>query len=207
MKAILTISSAQSTDIKQLMERAASAGSDNGLSGNYLTVVTPIIIQKQVNEQSNPYGAFITLLFDKSGKYVKSGSVSISRTQRTENLCDALPENCTVEMTRAFPQVEVIAGSSRTNGKSAYETVKGWFDSKAVIEKIGEKNIVSLGFKAQTPTMDGARIKKANLFAPNVNEAVFEQIPEVLKELIDPSQDANVKSHFEAANIEIPYSR
>ena len=42
MKAKLTVANAKSSEIKELMAIAASAGSDNGLSPNYFSVPSPI---------------------------------------------------------------------------------------------------------------------------------------------------------------------
>ena len=47
MKAKLTVANAKSSEIKELMAIAASAGSDNGLSPNYFSVPSPIIDLKQ----------------------------------------------------------------------------------------------------------------------------------------------------------------
>lgn len=206
------IADARSTEVKNLMLQAAASGSDNGLSANYLTVVLPIVQSKKVNEQSKPYGAFTTLLFNpETLEFVKSGSVSISGIQRTYNTCDldSLPEGMTLEGVRALPTVEVIAGSSRTNGKSAYETVKDWFIGKKVIEKVEQKNIVQIAFDRATsqPVIEGTTIRKKYVFTPSIKEALFEKVSEILKELIEPSQDESVKSHFEAAGLELPYTR
>lgn len=128
MKAKINVLSANSDKVKKFMETAASAGSDNGLSANYLTVVLPIIEEKTIRTNGVTFGAFMTMLFNPENlEFVKFGSVSIAGVQRTANLCESenLPDGCTLDMVRAMPQIEIIAGSSRTNGKSAYETVKG----------------------------------------------------------------------------------
>lgn len=210
MKAKIQIASAKSSEIKKLMETAASAGSDNGLSPNYLTVVLPIVEEKKIRNTTNTFGAFLTLLFDpETGSYVKNGSVSIAGTQRTANLCESenLPEGCTLEMVRKMPQVEIIAGSSRTNGKSAYETVKGWFESKQVISKLEQKRVVNLEFKDGAPTMEGSRTRMRWIFESIPNETIYAQIGDILKEIFEPSMDENVRSHFAAANMELPYER
>ncbi len=210
MKAKLTVASANSTEIKKLMDTAASAGSDNGLSANYLTVVLPIVEEKTIRNTTNKFGAFVTLLFNpENGEFVKTGSISIAGTQRTANLCESetLPEGCTLDMVRKMPLIEIIAGSSRTNGKSAYETVKGWFDGKQVLRKLEQKRVVNLQFKDGQPTVEGATVRQRWTFEPVENAEIYAKIGDVMKELFEPSQDENLKSHFAAANIDLPFTR
>ena len=60
-----------------------------------------------------------------------------------------------------MPQVEIIAGSSRQNGKSAYETIETWWKEKRVIAPIEQKNCVNIGFDANgQPTMEGTTVRK-----------------------------------------------
>lgn len=211
MKAKLTVANAKSSEIKELMAIAASAGSDNGLSPNYFSVPSPIIEPKTIRGGAKPYAAFVTLLFNpETLEFVKIGSVSVRGVQRTANVCesDTLPENCTLEMIRKMPQVEIIAGSSRQNGKSAYETIETWWKGKRVIAPIEQKNCVNIGFDANgQPTIEGTTVRKRWLFEAKVNEKIYEKVGEVLKELYDASQDENLKSHFDAANIELPFTR
>ena len=211
MKAKLVVASAQSSEIKTLMATAASAGSDNGLSANYLTVVTPIIDKRTIAGRANPYGVFITLLFNPDNlEFVKTGTISIAATQKTANLCESedLPEECTIEMIRKMPTVEIIAGSSRTNGKSAYETVKGWWEGKQIIAKLEQKRVVNIAFTTEgQPTMEGTRTRERWIFQPVKNEEIYKKVNDVLKELYDASQDENLKTHFEAAGIDFPIAR
>lgn len=107
-----------------------------------------------------------------------------------------------------MPQVEIIAGSSRQNGKSAYETIETWWKEKRVIAPIEQKNCVNIGFDANgQPTMEGTTVRKRWLFEAKVNEKIYEKVGEVLRELYDASQDENLKSHFDAANIDLPFTR
>ena len=65
---------------------------------------------KQFDGGANLYAAFVTLLFNpETLEFVKIGSVSVRGVQRTANVCesDTLPENCTLEMIRKMPQVEI----------------------------------------------------------------------------------------------------
>lgn len=211
MKAKLVVASAKSEEIRKLMGTAASAGSDNGLSPNYLSVITPIIDKRTITGRQTTYGVFITLLFNPDNlEFVKTGTISIAATQRTANLCESeeLPEGCTIEMIRKMPTVEIISGSSRMNGKSAYETVKGWWDAKQVIQKLEQKRVVNLAFDANgQPTMEGTRTRERWTFEPVTNEEIYKKVGEVLKELYDASQDENLKTHFEAAGIDFPIAR
>lgn len=210
MKAKINVLSANSDKVKKFMETAASAGSDNGLSANYLTVVLPIIEEKTIRTNGVTFGAFMTMLFNPENlEFVKFGSVSIAGVQRTANLCESenLPEGCTLDMVRAMPQIEIITGSSRTNGKSAYETVKGWFDNKQVLQALEQKNVVSLQFENGQPTINGATVRKRWTFEPKVKEEIFAKIGEIMKESFEPSQDENLKSHFAAANMDLPFTR
>lgn len=210
MKAKINVLSANSDKVKKFMETAASAGSDNGLSANYLTVVLPIIEEKTIRTNGVTFGAFMTMLFNPENlEFVKFGSVSIAGVQRTANLCESenLPDGCTLDMVRAMPQIEIIAGSSRTNGKSAYETVKGWFDNKQVLRALEQKNVVSLQFENGQPTINGATVRKRWTFEPKVKEEIFAKIGEIMKESFEPSQDENLKSHFAAANMDLPFTR
>ena len=87
MKAKINVLSANSDKVKKFMETAASAGSDNGLSANYLTVVLPIIEEKTIRTNGVTFGAFMTMLFNPENlEFVKFGSVSIAGVQRTANL-------------------------------------------------------------------------------------------------------------------------
>lgn len=210
MKAKINVLSANSDKVKNYMNTAASAGSDNGLSANYLTVVLPIIEERTIRTNGVTFGAFVTMLFSpETMEFVKFGSVSIAGVQRTANVCESetLPENCTIEMVRKMPQIEIISGSSRTNGKSAYETVKQWFENKQVLQALEQKNVVSLQFKDGQPTIDGATVRQRWTFEPKVKEEIFAKIGDILKESFEPSQDENVKSHFAAANMDLPYKR
>ena len=210
MKAKINVLSANSDKVKKFMETAASAGSDNGLSANYLTVVLPIIEEKTIRTNNVTFGAFMTMLFNpETLDFVKFGSVSIAGVQRTANLCEseALPDGCTLDMVRAMPQIEIITGSSRTNGKSAYETVKGWFDNKQALQALEQKNVVSLQFENGQPTINGATVRKRWTFEPKAKEEIFAKIGEIMKESFESSQDENLKSHFAAANIDLPFTR
>lgn len=210
MKAKLTVANVKSDKIKNLMNSAASAGSDNGLSPNYLTVVLPVIEEKQIRGAANSYGAFLTLLFNPDNlEFVKTGSVSIAGVQRTANVCESenLPEGCTLDMVRAMPQVCIIADSSRTNGKSAYETVKGWFDNSEVLKPMEQKRVVNLQFVNNAPTIEGATVRNRWTFNHVKNEEVYKKIGDVMKELFEPSEDENLKNHFEAANMVLPFTR
>ena len=92
MKAKLTVANAKSSEIKELMAIAASAGSDNGLSPNYFSVPTPIIEPKTIRGGAKPYAAFVTLLFNPENlEFVKIGSVSVRGVQRTANVCENDP--------------------------------------------------------------------------------------------------------------------
>lgn len=210
MKAKINVLSANSDKVKKYMETAASAGSDNGLSANYLTAVLPIIEERTIRANGVTFGAFVTMLFNpETLDFVKFGSVSIAGVQRTANVCESetLPENCTLEMVRAMPQIEIIAGSSRQNGKSAFETIKGWFDNKQVLQALEQKNVVSLQFENGQPTINGATVRQRWTFEPVENAEIYAKIGDILKESFEPSQDENVKSHFAAANMELPYKR
>ena len=210
MKAKINVLSANSDKVKNYMNTASSAGSDNGLSANYLTVVLPIIEERTIRTNGVTFGAFTTMLFNAENlDFVKFGSVSIAGVQRTANLCESetLPENCTLDMVRKMPQIEIIAGSTRTNGKSSYETVKGWFDSKQVLQALEQKNVVSLQFENGQPTINGATVRQRWTFEPKAKEEIYAKIGDILKESFEPSQDENVRSHFAAANIELPYTR
>lgn len=210
MKAKINVLSANSDKVKKFMETAASAGSDNGLSANYLTVVLPIIEERTIRTNNVTFGAFLTMLFNPDTlDFVKFGSVSIAGVQRTANVCESetLPENCTLEMVRKMAQIEIISGSSRTNGKSAFETIKGWFDNKQVLQALEQKNVVSLQFENGQPTINGATVRQRWTFEPVENAEIYAKIGEILKESFEPSQDENVKSHFAAANMELPYQR
>lgn len=210
MKAKINVLSANSDKVKNYMNTAASAGSDNGLSANYLTVVLPIIEERTIRTNGVTFGAFVTMLFNpETAEFVKFGSVSIAGVQRTANVCesDNLPENCTIDMVRKMPQIEIIAGSSRTNGKSAYETVKQWFDNKQTLRKLEQKNVVNLQFENGQPTINGATVRQRWTFEPTENVEIYAKIGDILKESFEPSMDENVKSHFAAANMELPYQR
>lgn len=210
MKAKINVLSANSDKVKKFMETAASAGSDNGLSANYLTVVLPIIEERTIRTNNVTFGAFLTMLFNSENlEFVKFGSVSIAGVQRTANVCESetLPENCTLEMVRKMAQIEIISGSSRTNGKSAFETIKGWFVNKQVLQALEQKNVVSLQFENGQPTINGATVRQRWTFEPVENAEIYAKIGEILKESFEPSQDENVKSHFAAANMELPYQR
>lgn len=210
MKAKINVLSANSDKVKNYMNTASSAGSDNGLSANYLTVVLPIIEEKTIRTNGVTFGAFVTMLFNPENlEFVKFGSVSIAGVQRTANVCESetLPENCTIEMVRKMPQIEIIAGSSRQNGKSAYETIKGWFVDKQVLRKLEQKNVVSLQFENGQPTINGATVRQRWTFEPTENAEIYAKIGEIMKESFEPSQDENLKSHFAAANMDLPFTR
>lgn len=210
MKAKINVLSANSDKVKNYMNTAASAGSDNGLSANYLTVVLPIIEERTIRTNGVTFGAFVTCLFNpETLEFVKFGSVSIAGVQRTANVCESetLPEGCTIEMVRKMPQIEIISGSSRQNGKSAYETIRGWFVDKQVLRKLEQKNVVSLQFENGQPTINGASVRQRWTFEPTENAEIYTKIGDILKESFEPSQDENVRSHFAAANMELPYQR
>lgn len=209
MKAKINLLSVNSDKAKQYLTSASASGSDNGLSANYLTVVLPIIEERQIRNGVS-FGAFVTMLFTPDTKeFVKFGSVSIAGTQRTANICESenLPDGCTLDMVRAMPQVSIIAGSSRANGKSAFETVKGWFDSKQVLTRLEQKRVVQLQFVDGQPTVQGATVRQRWTFEPVTDEGIYSKIGDILKDNFEPSEDETVKQYFSAAGIDMPYSR
>ena len=85
--------------------------------------------------------------------------------------------------------------------------MKGWFDNKQVLQALEQKNVVSLQFENGQPTINGATVRKRWTFEPKVKEEIFKKIGEIMKESFEPSQDENLKSHFVAANMDLPFTR
>lgn len=195
-------------NVSKYIESAKSSGSDNGLTANYQTIILPIVQERKVPGFNNPFGVFLTLLFDNEGNYVKSGSVSINSVQRTLNRFDGdtIEDDLTVEAINALPTVELIDGSNRANGKSALETVTGWWNKKQIIAANGQevKTVNFTNFVENRPVMDGARIRTRKLFEAVENESIFDQIADVCKELFDEKGRKIAEKQFADLGLTFP---
>ena len=205
MKAIIKVQKFSEGDMKKYVDAASSSGSDNGLSGNYLSVPIPVIEPKKIANSNVEFGAFITLLFDEDGNFVKKGAVSINSIHRTLRLAedwDKLPEECTMEMINALPTVDLIEGCNRATGKSLFETVKALHDNKEVIVLKERRKVIQQNFEDGKPVINGTTVRERNIFQKEVNEKIYEQLPELYAELFEESADKEVEKYFKAAGMD-----
>ena len=205
MKTTLKIKSFNDNAVRNFVNNAQSAGSDNGLSPNYLTVPIPPIEARKIASNNVEFGVFIDLLFDDNGEFVKHGAVSMNSFYRLLRVCedwDKLPEDCTQEMINKLPTVELIEGCNRASGKSLFEILQYLHKNKLVIVKREEKQVIAQNFQDNKPVVEGTTIRKRWIFTTERNEEIYAKLPEIYGEIFDPKDDTEVKKYFNAAGID-----
>ena len=205
MKTTLKIKSFNDNAVRNFVNNAQSAGSDNGLSPNYLTVPIPPIEARKIASNNVEFGVFIDLLFDDNEEFVKHGAVSMNSFYRLLRVCedwDKLPEDCTQEMINKLPTVELIEGCNRASGKSLFEILQYLHKNKLVIVKREEKQVIAQNFQDNKPVVEGTTIRKRWIFTTERNEEIYAKLPEIYGEIFDPKDDTEVKKYFDAAGID-----
>ena len=205
MKTTLKIKSFNDNAVRNFVNNAQSAGSDNGLSPNYLTVPIPPIEARKIASNNVEFGVFIDLLFDDNREFVKHGAVSMNSFYRLLRVCedwDKLPEDCTQEMINKLPTVELIEGCNRASGKSLFEILQYLHKNKLVIVKREEKQVIAQNFQDNKPVVEGTTIRKRWIFTTERNEEIYAKLPEIYGEIFDPKDDTEVKKYFDAAGID-----
>lgn len=207
---VLKVTKFNTGDVKKFIDAASNAGSDNGLSPNYLTVPLPVISEKKITNGTGSYGAFDTALFTEDGKFIKTGSMSVNSMVRTFRVCeewDKLPEDCTMEMIQQLPMVDFIEGSNRATGKSIFELMAEMHKKKEVIVFKDKAKVINQNFLNSVPVVEGTTIRERNLFTKEVNADIYKQLPDILAEIYSETDDAEVKKYFDAAGIDYKPNR
>ena len=205
MKTTLKIEKFNGGAITTYLNAAQSAGSDNGLSPNYVTIPLPVITSKEIATNGVKFGAFSDVLFDSETNFCKTGSVSMNTFYRLLRVCtdwDKLPEDCTQEMINKLPTVELVEGCNRANGKSLFEILQHFHKYKLVIVKKEEVQVINQQFKNSKPTVEGTTVRKRWIFTTEENEEAYNNLPEIYAEIFDAKDDAEIKKYFDAAGID-----
>lgn len=197
-------------DLKNFLDVAKTSASDAGLNKAFIAVITPIIQSKSIRG-GKPYGALLTLLFDKESlEFVKTGSVAIGSIQRGLNIVEngVLPD--TLKECQALEQKQLIEGTNRTqSGKSVYEFVKYWFETKQTIVFSDEtKETVNFAFDDNSNIIyEGTTIRKRDFFTTDENEKVYEGINEILLDVIEEKDYANANTFFAESGIDFQITK
>lgn len=210
MEAKIKVIKFNQQSVLKYIDSAKTAGSDNGLSGNYITVVLPVIEERTINNTTNSFGAFHSLLFDDNGDFVKKGAISLNTLQRTLRLAeewDELPEGITMTEINKLPTIDLIAGYNRQLGKSLFEILQDLHKNNKVIVLKEKRKVINQNFKEGKPCVEGTTVRERNIFQTVENEEIFAKIPKIMGEIYDSESDAEIKKYFDAAGIDCKIER